>query len=95
MFERLKKWNEERKRDPMFELMMLNVKLESDARDEWYAQDQETIQDCPRCYCKPHHSYDSHGIPFHKLKCPHCNHYAEYPRELRGCIETWNSLVKL
>jgi len=79
--------------DPAFQLAQLNVALEQRAADE-YRDGAGTIKKCARCRVAPVHSYDSFGMPFHKLECPKCGSHADYPKEFSGVVKRWNGMQR-
>lgn len=73
------------------ELFDLNTQLEGQAVIDYHKEEQQILP-CKKCKIKPIHSYDSFGMPMHKLECPECHMYVEYPKEMRGTITRWNGI---
>lgn len=77
--------------EAMNRLNILEMKLEKKAARE-YQENRDKLLDCAKCHAKPEHSYDSFGMPFHRLECPKCHSYVEYPKKWNGVQEEWNNL---
>ena len=76
----------------MAKLAALNSDLEAKAATD-YSENKDKILDCPNCKIQPNHTYDSFGMPMHKLECPNCGLMAEYAKMFKGVVEYWNDNV--
>ena len=77
-------------RDPIIDLLALELELEQKAVSD-YKNCTLRILKCKKCKVSPDHSYDSFGMPMHKLGCPECGRFAEWPKEFIGVVKAWNA----
>jgi hypothetical protein len=72
-------------------LQELECDLEMKAFSDYQAN-KEAIKNCARCNVPPRHSYDSFGMPMHRLECPICHSHLEYAKKFEGVKNYWNAL---
>ena len=73
------------------ELRELEYSLENQATED-YSEKKEELKNCSKCNIPPKHSYDSFGMPMHKLQCPKCSAGVEVAKSWDHVKEEWNLL---
>ena len=75
----------------VLELRELEHNLEIKASSD-YQENKKDLKNCARCDVPPEHSYDSFGMPMHRLECSVCHSYIEFPKSFEGAKDKWNNL---